>query len=143
MANTPWVILEVMPRMAVKFARMLAGGAGVSLRRYRFGYGWISGVSPSYTLQVPPDDVVNVPGQVYEGTFTPSTLAADGAKVIAKCVVPRAAVSAPTHISAIVLIDNEGDVIGAGSFLPGWIVPDGEFEVDCVLEMRYERAVGG
>jgi hypothetical protein len=123
--------------MTVKFARALAGGAGVSLKKFRFGYGWISGTAPDFTLQAPPTDVNAVPGQIYEGTLTSATLTADGAKVVAKCVVPKGAVSEPKQFSAIVLVDNEGQVIGAGSFLPGWIVPDGEFEVDCVLEMRY------
>ena len=68
-------------------------------------------------------------------------MAADGAKVIAKCVIPKGAVSEPKQISAVVLVDNENDVLGAGSFLPGWLVPDGEFEIDCVLEMRYAREV--
>jgi hypothetical protein len=137
MANTPWVILDVMPRMTVKFARALAGGTGVSLKKFRFGYGWISGASPNYTLQAPPSDVNAVPGQIYEGTFSASSLAADGAKVVAKCIIPKGAVSDPKQISAIVLVDNESQVIGAGSFLPGWIVPDGEFEIDCILEMKY------
>jgi hypothetical protein len=139
MANTPWVILDVMPRMTVKFARALAGGTGVSLKKFRFGYGWISGTAPNFTLQTPPSDVNAVPGQIYEGAFSSSTLAADGAKVVAKCVVPKGAVSAPKQISAIVLVDNENQVIGAGSFLPGWVVPDGEFEIACVLEMKYAR----
>jgi hypothetical protein len=130
-----------MPRMTVKFARALAGGAGFRLQKFRFGYGWISGTAPNYTLDPPPADVNAVPGQVYEGTFSPSTLSADGGKVVAKCVVPKSAVSEPKQISAIVMVDNEGDVIGAGSFLPGWIVPDGEFEIDCVLEMRYAQEV--
>ena len=141
MPNTPWVILDVMPRMTVKFARALAGGAGFRLQKFRFGYGWISGNTPDYTLQAPPSDVNAVPGQVYEGAFSASTLAADGAKVVAKCSIPKGAVSEPRQISAIVLVDNEGDVIGAGSFLPGWIVPDGEFEIDCVLEMKYAQGV--
>ena len=51
--------------------------------------------------------------------------------------------SEPTQVSAIVLVDTESDVIAAGSFLPGWIVPDGEFEVDCILEMKYARGENG
>ena len=62
---------------------------------------------------------------------------------MAKCFIPRAAVSEPMQVSAIVLVDTEGDVIAAGSFLPGWIVPDGEFEVDCILEMKYARGENG
>jgi hypothetical protein len=139
MSNVPWVILDVMPRMTVKFARSLAGGACVHLRKFKFGFGWISGTAPDYTLQAPPSNVNAVPGQVYEGQFSAQTLAADGGKVVAKCVVPKGAVSEPKQISAIVLVDNEDDVIGAGSFLPGWIVPDGEFEIDCVLEMQYAQ----
>jgi hypothetical protein len=138
-ANTPWVILDVMPRMTAKFARTLAGGASFRLLKFRFGYGWITGTAPNFTLQTPPSDVNAVPGQIYEGTFSSSTLAADGAKVVAKCVVPKGAVSEPKQISAIVLVDNENQVIGAGSFLPGWVVPDGEFEIDCILEMQYAR----
>ena len=61
--------------------------------------------------------------------------------MVAKCSILKGAVSEPRQISAIVLVDNENDVIGAGSFLPGWIVPDGEFEIDCVLEMQYARGV--
>ena len=141
MPNKPWVLLDVMPRMTVKFARALAGGAGFRLQKFRFGYGWISGSAPDYTLQAPPSAVNAVPGQVYEGTFSASSLAADGAKVVAKCAIPKGAVSEPRQISAIVLVDNENDVIGAGSFLPGWIVPDGEFEIDCVLEMQYAQEV--
>jgi hypothetical protein len=143
MPNVPWVILEVMPRMTVKFARSLAGGACVHLKKFRFGFGWISGTAPNYAPQAPPADVNAVPGQVYEGTFGTSTLAADGGKVVAKCVIPKGVVSAPKQISAIALVDNEGDVIGAGSFLPGWIVPDGEFEIDCALEMQYAKGVTG
>jgi hypothetical protein len=127
--------------MTVKFARALAGGAGFKLQKYRFGYGWITGTAPNFVLQAPPPDVNAVPGQIYEGTFASSTLAADGAKVVAKCVVPKGAVSEPKQISAVVLVDNENQVIGAGSFLPGWIVPDGEFEIDCVLEMQYAKGV--
>jgi hypothetical protein len=139
MANMPWVILDVMPRMTVKFARALAGGAGVSLKKFRIGYGWISGTAPNFTLQAPPADVNAVPGQVYEGSFSSSTLVADEAKVVAKCVIPKGAISEPKQISAIILVDNENQVIGAGSFLPGWLVPDGEFEIDCVLEMKYAK----
>ncbi|MDR2042059.1 MAG: hypothetical protein LBP98_07045 [Tannerella sp.] len=139
MANIPWVIVDVMPRMMVKIARALAGGAGVSLKKFRVGYGWITGTAPNFTLQTPPADANAVPGQFYEGNLSSSTLAADGAKVITKCVIPIAAVGEPKQMSAIVLVDNENQVIGAGSFLPGWVVPDGEFEIDCVLELQYAR----
>lgn len=139
MPNVPWVILDVLPRMTDKFARSLAGGPCVHLRKFRFGYGWISGECPNFTLQAPPPNTNDVPGRVYEGIFGPSTLAVDGGKVVAKCVIPRGAVSAPVQVSAIALMDSEGEAIAAGSFLPGWLVPDGEFEVDCVLEMKYAR----
>lgn len=143
MPNVPWVVLEVLPRMTDKLARSLAGGPCVHFARFRFGYGWISGECPNFVLQVPPSDTNEVPGRVYEGRFGPDTLAVDGGRVVTKCLIPRAAVSEPTQVSAIVLVDTEGDVIAAGSFLPGWIVPDGEFEVDCILEMKYARGENG
>jgi hypothetical protein len=139
MANMPWVILEVMPRMTVKFARMLSRGRGkiesVWFNKFSVGYGWISGTAPNFTLQAPPIDVNAVPGQIYEGTLPLSAISWDASKSLIKCLIPKAAVSVPTQISTIAIIDNEGDVLGAGSFLPGWVVPDGEFEIACLLEM--------
>jgi hypothetical protein len=38
-------------------------------------------------------------------------------------------------LSAIVLLDNQENVVAAGSFLPGCVVPDGECEIDCVLDL--------
>jgi hypothetical protein len=65
--------------------------------------------------------------KIYEGET-------DGARVVAKCVIPKGIVSEPQQISGIVLLDNEENVAAAGSFLPSWIVLDAECEIDYNLK---------
>lgn len=141
MPTIPWVKLDVLPRLTDKLARSLAGGPCVHMAKFQIGYGWISGVCPNFTLETPPFDANAVPTPIYTGTFSAQSLAFDGGKVVAKCLIPKAAVSEPKYVSALAILGSDGEAIAAGSFMPGAITPDGEFEFICVLEMQYAKGV--
>lgn len=143
MANaTPWVICDISPKLSEGFAKSLGGGECVKLKKFKFGLGWYNGNMDNPILQAPPlnDPATNdIPGAFYTGTFGTDALTVTGNKVVAKCHIPEGSVSKPEKVSVVGLYDQSNNLVAAAVFVPGYVVPDGGFGINCILEMEYVK----